>query len=705
MVYCVRAFIKQSTMRTAIVRVSGFASIFIVAILAIFSFVQPAIAGTEMPISLNPATQRYPVIDGNRIVWSDNRNGNWDIYMYDLSTNTETQITNDSVDQTHPDISGKRIVWLNWWGSGSSYNVDVHMYDLLTQTQSRIPFSGTSTTWSPDIAGTELFPRISGNRIVWEGTTYSNAISVYDIATGSMTQVSSQTGYSRKMHPDISGDKVVWEDWRGGNPEIYMYDFSAGRETHITSNANNLKSDPRQIYPAIDGNKIVWMDNRNPNRSYDVYLYDLSTQVETRLSTNDITWAYYPAISGDKIVWWSFASGISGIDMHDLATQIRTRITPNNANVQTPGSSAVSNGRIVWQDYRTGYADIYMYDFNPNVAPIAQISPISTVTLAQSATFYGSGSSDADGTIVSYHWDFGDSTSGDGVTATHTYTTAGTYQVTLTITDDDGATATATISVLVNAPPIAVIASISTVTFGGATAFDGSASSDPDGIVAGYQWDFGDGTTSNGVTATHTYAVAGTYSVVLTVTDNNGAIATATTTARIDAPPIARIAPVSTIILGEAITFDGSGSSDADGTIAGYQWNFGDGMTGTGSSTTHTYTAAGTYPVTLTVTDNDGATGTATTTVTVQTTTQAIDVLMDVVQAMNLAQGISNSLDSKLQNVADALNAANAGNRGDAINKLQAFINAVQAQSGNKLTVAQANQLIVAAQRIIAAIP
>ena len=62
---------------------------------------------------------------------------------------------------------------------------------------------------------------------------------------------------------------------------------------------------------------------------------------------------------------------------------------------------------------------------------------------------------------------------------------------------------------------------------------------------------------------------------------------------------------------------DGTGSTDADGTIASYAWNFGDGATGTGATVTHTYTAAGPYTVTLTVTDDDGTTGTVSHDVTV----------------------------------------------------------------------------------------
>ena len=61
-----------------------------------------------------------------------------------------------------------------------------------------------------------------------------------------------------------------------------------------------------------------------------------------------------------------------------------------------------------------------------------------------------------------------------------------------------------------------------------------------------------------------------------------------------------------------AASFDGSGSSDPDGTIASYAWDFGDGDTGTGATPSHTYATAGTYTVKLTVTDNGGATDTVT---------------------------------------------------------------------------------------------
>jgi PKD repeat protein len=80
------------------------------------------------------------------------------------------------------------------------------------------------------------------------------------------------------------------------------------------------------------------------------------------------------------------------------------------------------------------------------------------------------------------------------------------------------------------------------------------------------------------------------------------------------------ILPVASFTYGNTnllLSVDGTGSTDSDGTIASYAWDFGDGNTGTGSTTTHTYTSAGTYTVSLTVTDNSGGANTTTHSVTV----------------------------------------------------------------------------------------
>ena len=108
------------------------------------------------------------------------------------------------------------------------------------------------------------------------------------------------------------------------------------------------------------------------------------------------------------------------------------------------------------------------------------------------------------------------------------------------------------------------------------------------------------------------YAAAGTYTVSLTVTDDDGASSVAFTEEVTIEPPV-NLRPDAQLVAtttGLTVAFDGSGSSDTDGTIASWAWTFGDGSSSTPATPTHVYAAAGTYVVSLTVTDDDGATDT-----------------------------------------------------------------------------------------------
>jgi len=174
----------------------------------------------------------------------------------------------------------------------------------------------------------------------------------------------------------------------------------------------------------------------------------------------------------------------------------------------------------------------------PNQKPAANAGPDQTVDLGDPVTLDGSGSSDADGTVVSHAWNFGDGGSATGAVVFHTYAAAGIYTATLTVTDNDGATDTDTASITVvdgsaNQPPTANAGSDRTALVGDALSFDASGSSDPDGTIVSFAWNFGDGETATGMTASHAYAAAGSYTVTLTVTDDDGATDTDTAVATI----------------------------------------------------------------------------------------------------------------------------------------------------------------------------
>lgn len=203
-----------------------------------------------------------------------------------------------------------------------------------------------------------------------------------------------------------------------------------------------------------------------------------------------------------------------------------------------------------------------------------------------------------------------------------------------------------------------------------------------------------DGTIPTGVPGTQTFTV--------TAKDHSGNQATASATYTVLAPPVAQAGQDQTTLVGVPVTFDGSGSSDQDGTIASYAWDFGDGTSGVGVMVSHAYAAAGPKTVTLVVTDDDGLTGVDTAAVTVKTPLQGAQALSAAMAAFPLPPDVEAGLQDKLQAAIKSLNKGKITPA--AINQLQAFINMIEAQRGKSIPDAQADLWIEEARRIIASI-
>lgn len=203
---------------------------------------------------------------------------------------------------------------------------------------------------------------------------------------------------------------------------------------------------------------------------------------------------------------------------------------------------------------------------------------------------------------------------GDPVTTGYSsYASIGNYVITGTV-----------VSTGAKQPPVAAIsASATSGTTPLTVTFSGLNSTDADGTIISYTWDFGTGDAASGPSASYTYSSTGTYTAVLTVTDNDGLVGTATvtitTSAPANLPPVAvASANVTSGIAPLPIVFSSAGSFDPNGSIVSYKWDFGDGTSSTAASPSKTYSAPGNYAAKLTVTDNVGATGSATVNITVQ---------------------------------------------------------------------------------------
>ena len=177
----------------------------------------------------------------------------------------------------------------------------------------------------------------------------------------------------------------------------------------------------------------------------------------------------------------------------------------------------------------------------------ANIPPTASFTYSCTGlgcTFDGSPSTDPDGTVVGYHWTFGDGKTANGVNVSHTYAAADPYTVRLTVTDDGGATDDELVTVVVPPPgnqsPVANAGADQSVTdsdgSGAETVtLNGSGSYDPDGTIVSYVWFEGGLEIANGLSPSVSFAV-GSHTVTLEVTDDDGATATANQNITVNAP-------------------------------------------------------------------------------------------------------------------------------------------------------------------------
>jgi PKD repeat protein len=269
----------------------------------------------------------------------------------------------------------------------------------------------------------------------------------------------------------------------------------------------------------------------------------------TRSGQNSLYWRWFSpdsgiiggienTVAGGNITWSSTRGMfLDGSTLYVVSSTNGQLLKIGFVGGAPTGTSTVADATIDWR----GRA-VFLASVLPNVAPTAAFTWDCT---GITCTFDGTGSSDSDGTVQSYEWSFSDGDEAGGATPEKDFAATGTYDATLTVTDDGGLSHSTTHQVSVVKPNVPPTAAFTTTCAYLDCDFDASASTDSDGTVDEYAWDFGDGETGTGSTPEHAYQLPGTYTATLVVTDNQaGTDETSSTTVVVGAPAASTVSYV-----------------------------------------------------------------------------------------------------------------------------------------------------------------
>ena len=265
-------------------------------------------------------------LSGNRIAWRSEPDGenDYEVFVYDESTQTTTQLTDNNTGEASIDISGNNIVWD---GGG------IFLHDGVNTTQ---------------LASSGFDPHVSGNQVVWEvypGGTASE-IKFYD---GSTT---TQLVYNDKnlwLHGIFDGN-VVWSEWDGNDWELFRFD--GVNTSQITDNDFNDVLTPNSTESSSGRNSSALVDGSGDNlvwssyvsNSWEVFYYDGSQTIQV---TDDSIDDLYPKISGDTLVWSTRNATATVSDVFKYEPNAVTNFPPSGTDATFSLEENSPNGTVV----------------------------------------------------------------------------------------------------------------------------------------------------------------------------------------------------------------------------------------------------------------------------------------------------------------------------------------------------------------------
>lgn len=678
------------------------------AIFLVIFLVSPAIAqvtliATEHQVTSESDEQTTPTLGhdaiGDYVVFSSytpvqTGTAQSDIYYQRLingqPSGNRVPVATTTADERLNDCSGDYIVYTSF-PSVTSVAGSIMLYQI-----------STGQTLALDSGGNSFLPKIYGDVVVWQ--TYSvngNLALMYRISWGTPVQPVVLAGPEVGLRDIDVGERfVVWAQNVGvpNAPQYYIVAYSiqsGGNPFYVASNPNI-----NERYPSTSGPWVAYQVSSPAAPSViAIHAVNLDTN-ETRIIADNGAANSSPNIDGNLITYESNVSGNWDIYVYRIAQGDTFQVTsrPDDQRLND-----VHGNLVAYVDARNGNLDVFVSTLTFNRPPVASAGPDQSIHANGLVTLDGSGSSDPDGNPITYAWSFlsrppGSSAAFSNAAAVNPTFVAdkpGDYQVQLIVTDSLGVASQpdqVVISTL-NSAPIAEAGPDQAITLIGTTVhLDGNQSYDPDGDSITYEWTFAsmppgsNATLTNANTATPTFLadVYGTYLVRLIVRDPWTQSGDTMSVSFANVQPVANAGTSQSAHVGETVTLNGSGSSDANGDPLTFRWAITSFPGGSGAMianpiamiTTFVPDLAGTYVIQLVV--NDGLLDSAPSTTQVQVvanSTVAIDATQDVQDSIaslnpgvfknaNMQKTFNNKLNAVIADI-------EAGNYANALDKLQ----------------------------------